>query len=112
MITFQNYVYTIISKDVGTTLGTYQNFKRAYERLEQIAKGRPIIDCTTDEDAYTLRFEIYDSKYKCVNKYIIVRDLLSIHDDESLVPVAMVRDIEEANKEKYKSNYKLRTEVM
>ena len=48
MATFQNYVYMVIERDTMSPLGVYPNFKKAYERVEEIADGNKIVDCTGD----------------------------------------------------------------
>ena len=110
MIIFQKYMYMVLSEN-NLPLGVYQNFKRAYERLEEIAEKGMITDCTTleEKDPTVVKFEItrcYKNKYGysfCTNKYTIVRDLLSLYDDDEYISAQKIRNIINNNKREYPS---------
>lgn len=116
--TFQNEVYTIICENTKCSMGCYPNFQKAYERLEELAKGNPIVDCGDNQFGNSCLFEIIDIK-KCkygmtVNhdKYRIYRNLLTIREDDELVTLSLTMKLQKENKMRQKSKYKLNTEVL
>lgn len=116
---FQNYVYTIVDMDSNWTLGCKPNFKKAYERLEELAGNGIIIDCGFDENGnWSASFEVIHTrecaygKYFVTRRYKINRDLLTIFDNDILIPVDLIEQIQSENKKKAKTNYKLKTEII
>jgi hypothetical protein len=111
MITFQNYVYTVFHKGTMCPLGTYQNFKKAYERVEDCICGATIVDCTDDNFDDKIKLEIYRNGLY-VGEYFIVRCLLNIHSEEPLISTEMICDIQKDNKKRNQPKYRLSSEVM
>ena len=112
MITFQNYVYTVIHTATMCGLGVYQNFKRAYERIEELETGITIVDCNDDKENRRFVFMVYKNG-RFVGEYLIIRSLLSIEAEDILVHCDMITKTEKEYKEKMmKPNYRLRSEVM
>ena len=118
MINFQNYVYMVINTDYMNTLGVYPNFKKAYERLEEIAGKGLIIDCTglDEESPSTIRFEIIrcfkdeNSHHFYTDKYAIVRSLLTMRDNDTYISPYMVTNILEQN-EKSHPRYEFKANI-
>ena len=115
---FHSYVYTLVSDDVGCTLGTYPNFKQAYERLEEITNGKVIYDCC-DKSNINLKFEAIEvvgtsfGRIVRVNKYSIYRNLLHVENDNELVSFSMADKLEKEFERKTKNaKYKLNAEVV
>lgn len=106
MIIFQKYMYTIVNAKHLNPLGVYPNFKRAYERLEEIAGKGMISDCTKleKEDPNVVEFEVtrcYKNKFGYsfdTRKYAIVRSLLSLYDDDEYISSQKIYDIINNNK--------------
>lgn len=111
MIIQQNCVYTLIEhsnkhRDGMFNFGVYPNFKAAYERLENIAKGKSITDCG-DHHSSTM-FEVVDvtrdARHKeyyghcSVRRFSITRNLLSVHDGDKLIIPEMIDEIAKENK--------------
>lgn len=118
MINFQNYVYMVINTDYMNTLGVYPNFKKAYERLENIAGKGLIIDCTNLNEKYPeiIKFEVTrlfkdgDSHHFSTNKYAIVPSLLTMRDDDTYISPCMVTNILEQN-EKSHPRYEFKANI-
>ena len=110
---FQNYVYTLVCEDTGMSFGSYPNFKKAYEAIEEREEGKIIVDCGCD---YTTRvcFNVINPKLLyTVKSYSIYINLLTIYNEKELVTYGMVKELEEANKTRAKnSNYRLKGEVL
>ena len=112
MITFHNYVFTVIHTATMCGLGVHQNFKKAYERIEELEVGATIVDCNDDREERRFRFEVYKNG-RFVGEYLIIRSLLSVDEEDFLVPYDLIAKTEKEYKAKtMNSNYKLRTEVM
>jgi len=113
-MSFQNYVFTVIGVNTLLPLGTYPTFKKAYERIEECHKNDDVIaivDLGDNGDSAT--FEVIRSyKYDFMNsKYIIARNLLTIFPEDQTVSYAMVKELEEKNKNS-KKPYKTTMDVM
>ena len=111
MITFQNCVFTVISTSTMCGLGVYQNFKKAYERIEELEAGTTIVDCNDDKEDKRFRFEVYRNG-RFVGEYLIIRSLLSVDSTDFLVPYDLIAKTKKEYKRMMKSNYRLATEVL
>lgn len=107
--TFQNEVFTVVNENTNISLGCYPNFKKAYERIENIANGCTIIDCGDDACYSSCVFEVVDVKeigITPIRRYRVNRDLLVIYQNDELVPLSLTMKIKADNKKvsKYRSN--------
>lgn len=102
MSEFFGYVY-ILHDEYNCFRSVYPNFKQAYERLERLAKGNPIIDlCTDRDDSRTLRFEVIrlQGSYPHICKFTICRYLLNISDKDDIIPYHLVEEMIDKNKQR------------
>lgn len=118
---FQNHVYTVVHQNTNCTLGTYPNFKEAYERIEEYANGATIYDIDDGFECSRVNFEIikwnplsWGGGYFSVAKYTIYENLLTIFPEDIVVSTEMFGALEKAMKEEKKKNskYKLKAEPM
>ena len=120
MSTFQNHVYTVISETTSCILGTFPNFKKAYERIEELADGATIYDLGYSFNLSKASFEIvvvkkaYGRYYFTTNRYTIYESLLTIFSNDITISPDMFAELENVMKENRRKNakYKLKTEVM
>ena len=104
---FQNYVYTIVKKDTNICLGTYPNFKKAYERIEEFAKGNVIVDCGGQFDN-EVHFQVIKTNKGHVygTEYVVYRNLLTIYNSDQLITTKMIEKMTQACEENdQKSKY-------
>ena len=111
MIVQQNCVFTLIEhsdfyRNGMLHFGVYPNFKSAYERLEEIAKGKAIVDFG---DHYSsVMFEVIDTtrdlRHKeyyghcSIRRFSITRSLMNVRDGDTLIIPEMIDEIMKANK--------------
>ena len=101
--TFQSIVYTIVHEGTKCSLGCFPNFKKAYERIEKLAKGGAIIDC--GNDCYNLEayFSVVNTKkndfgmYITVDRYVVYMSALTICTTDEIVPLSLFIQQEEEN---------------
>lgn len=126
MIIQQNCVYVLIEhgnlyRDGIWHWGVYPNFKKAYQRLEELAQGKLIVDC--GDRNYSAMFEAIDIQrdarhpeyygHCSVHRYSIIRNRLTIRDDDQLISVDMIDKIMQENKGNSRnSKYRLKEEVI
>lgn len=115
-MSFQKYVYAVCytKHDGGQLgLGCYPNFKKAYERIEESIKGKYdfLVDLNTEDDTDDYRFEAIKinhtryGRYVDHRQYTIMRDLLTVYNEDETVSFDTVKQMLEAlknNEEKYK----------
>lgn len=121
-MSFQKYVYSVCyTAWDGTQLGIgcYSNFKKAYERIEESIKGKYdfLIDLNTKDDAMDYSFEaIKIVPNRCGRsverrQYAIMRNLLTVYNENETVSFDMVKQMLEALKES-NEKYSLIGDVM
>jgi hypothetical protein len=116
MNAWQNYVYVLMEPDGNFHWGVYPNFQKAYERLEELAKGNTIIDC--GDGIQSAVFEVFDADAKFYSpfkwtKYTITKTLLTIWGDDMLITTEMINRLEQENKERSRnSKYRLKAEAI
>lgn len=126
MIIQQNCVYVLIEhshmfRDGIDVWGVYPNFNAAYERLEELSKGKVIVDKgdyyssamfeTIEVTRDARHHEYYGHCY--IHRYSICRRLMNIRDGDKLIIPEMIDEIVKANKERgEKSRYKVINEII
>lgn len=119
---FQNHVYTVIHQGTNCTLGTYPNFKEAYERIESYVDGATLYDLDNYEfECSRVNFETvkwcplpWGGGYFKIDKFTIHESLLTICPDDLVVSTEMFDYLKKVMKEEKRKNtkYRLGTEVM
>ena len=119
---FQNHVYTVIHQGINCILGTYPNFKEAYERIEEYVGGATLYDLDAGEfKCSRVNFETrkwcpfsFGGGYFQIDKFTIHESLLTIFPDDIVVSTEMFSALEKAMKEEKRKNtkYRLGTEAM
>ena len=121
-MSFQKYVYTVCyTKHDGAQLGLgcYPNFKKAYERIEESIKGHYdfLVDLNTEDDTGDYRFEAIKinnlryGRYVDHRTYTIMRNLLTVYNEDVTVSFDMVKQMLE-NLKKDSKKYRLIGDVM
>ena len=121
-MSFQKYVYTVCyTRYDGAQLGLgcYPNFKKAYERIEESIKGKYdfLVDLNTEDDTMDYIFEAIKiepgrcGRYVECRQYTIMRNLLSVYNEDVTVSFDMVKQMLE-NLKKDSKKYRLIGDIM
>lgn len=117
-MTHYHYAYILYEKS-GYHWGIYQNFKKAYERLEELAKGNPIVDCGDDFINTSAVFNVIKitrhgkSIQIKTDEYHILQVCLTIDDNDIVVTAKMLNKLHDENKERSRnSKYRLNAEAI
>lgn len=107
---FQQVVY-VLEIDYGCTTYTelFSNFKKAYERIEELERNNIIVDCGNKYN--TVYFEAIrrnDYGYFHTMKYKITWNLLTIYPEDTTVSYEMIKE----KKENSNSKYTLKAEII
>lgn len=115
MSEFFGYIY-ILHDEHNCFRSAYPNFKQAYERLEQLAKGNPIIDlCTDSDDSRIMRFEVIrlQGSYPHICKFKICRYLLHIPNKDDIIPYHLIEEMIDKNKQReWQQKYSLLNDII